>query len=284
MKNLFLVRHAKAETMKEYDSDFSRPLIKKGLKDAKKMAEKIKERFKGNALFISSPSNRAFETAHIFAGKLNYPTVKILLKDTIYYDPSPEQLLELIKEIDDAYDTIMLFGHNPYLSQFASFLIKDFEFDIPKCGVAAFAFDKQSWKEIELQSGILKFAEYPEKSSKDVNSFEQSLIIKISEAISEALKDINPDAASNVLKSIAKHSAKLACNFTGSLKSKKADKKPCHKSDDKTEHNKAEKIGKTDHESKASADWEIDEKTSIQTNSTIDKNTDWGIDEPSTDQ
>ena len=41
MKNLFLVRHAKAETMNEYDSDFSRPLIKKGLKDAQKMADAV---------------------------------------------------------------------------------------------------------------------------------------------------------------------------------------------------------------------------------------------------
>ncbi len=238
MKNLMLVRHAKAEPLREYESDFSRPLIKKGMKDAKKMAEKIKGRISGKVLFITSDANRAFETAHIFAGKLNYPTVKILLKDIVYHDPTPERFLELVQQIDDSYDTIILFGHNPSLSTFASSLIKDFEFDIPKCGVAAFEFDKSSWREIELQGGILKFAEYPVKKSEEVSAFEQSLVVKISESISDALKNINPDAASNVLKSIAKHSAKLAGNFTGNLKNNKSDKKSSYKTD-KTD-NKAE--------------------------------------------
>ncbi|MBF0241319.1 MAG: histidine phosphatase family protein [Desulfamplus sp.] len=239
MKNLILVRHAKAAPLQgEYDSDFPRPLIKKGIKDAKKMAEKIKCNLLGNPLFISSPANRAFETAHIFAGKLNYPTVKILIREVIYNDPKAEELLSLIKEVDDNYDTVLIFGHNPSLSDFASSLIKDFEFNIPKSGVVAFSFDKSSWRDIEAQGGILNYVEYPSKKSEELSGFEESLILKISESISSALKNINPNAAGNVIKSVAKYSTRLAENFTGNLKQPKSDKS------DKSDK-KSEKIGET---------------------------------------
>lgn len=198
MKTLILVRHAKAEARREYESDFDRILLKKGVKDAKKMAETIKNRVSGKTLFMSGNTNRAFETAHLFAEKLGYPAVKILLKDMIYNNPSQEQFLELIKKIEDSYETVIIFGHNPSLSEFASYLIKDFEFDIPQAGIAAFSFDKKRWQEIEKQSGILKFAEYPVKRSKGINLFESTFTTKISEAISEALKNINPNAAGNI--------------------------------------------------------------------------------------
>ncbi|MBF0378116.1 MAG: histidine phosphatase family protein [Desulfamplus sp.] len=279
MKNLLLVRHAKAEPMREFDYDFTRHLVKKGLKDAKKMADKIKNRLSGKVLFISSNSDRAFETAHVFAGRLDYPTTKILLKDFIYHDPKPEQFLELINATDDSYDTIILFGHNPSLNLFASSLIKDFEFDIPKCGVAAFEFDKNSWKEIEKQGGVLKFAEYPVRKSEEVSAFENTLIVKITQSIMEALENINPDAANNLLKSIAKHSAKLAGNFTDTLKRHKiakhseklagnstdtlkrdkADKKSCHKTDEKIEYKAGEKNKlERDEESDCKTDRESD--------------------------
>ena len=269
MKNLLLVRHAKAEPMREFDYDFTRHLVKKGLKDAKKMADKIKNRVSGKVLFISSNSDRAFETAHIFAGRLDYPTTKIFLKDFIYHDPKPEQLSELIKATDDSYDTVILFGHNPSLSLFASSLIKDFEFDIPKCGVAAFEFDKNSWKEIEKQGGVLKYAEYPVKKSEEFSLFEKTLVMKLSEAISESLKSINPDAATNLIKSIAKHSSKLAKNFTGNLKQSRVNQKFKNRVSKQVEENVNKTIeNKTDDKAK--------DKTEDKKNSEAD--------EPSTNQ
>lgn len=198
MKTLILVRHAKAEARREYKSDFDRILLKKGAKDAKKIAETIINRVSGKTLFMSSNTNRAFETAHIFAEKLGYSTVRILLKDMIYNNPSQEQFLELIKKTEESYETVIIFGHNPSLSEFASYLIKDFEFDIPHAGIAAFSFDKKRWKEIEKQSGILKFAEYPVKRSKETKLFESAFTTKISKLILEALKNINPNAAGNI--------------------------------------------------------------------------------------
>ncbi|MBF0572154.1 MAG: histidine phosphatase family protein [Desulfamplus sp.] len=271
MKNVLLVRHAKAQEHREFDYDFNRPLIKKGLKDAKKMADKIKNRLSGKVLFISSNSNRAFETAHIFAGRLDYPMEKILLKDFIYHDPKPEQFLELIKAADDSYSTIILFGHNPSLSDFASFLIKDFEFDIPKCGVVAFAFDNNSWKQIEKQGGVLKFAEYPVRKSEQVSAFENTLIVKITESVLDALENINPNAANNVLKSIAKHSTKLAKNFTDTLKHHKAYKKPFHKTNENIEHkaNEEKKLDR-DGEPDCKTDIEVKEETDINVHEKID--------------
>lgn len=222
MKNIFLVRHAKAEILKEGISDFSRSLIKDGINDAKDMAKKIRDKLSGNVLLISSPANRALETAHIFAERLSYPITKILLKESIL-DGSAEDFLALLKETEDSYDTVMLFGHNPTISEFASLLIteKDFQFDIPKSGVIEFEFVQNSWKEIEKHTGLVRRVNYPKKYR---NRFKDSLNIKISQVFSEVLNRISSDSSKNIQKSVEKHAAKIAKKFSKDLRRKTHEK------------------------------------------------------------
>lgn len=220
MKNVFLVRHAKAEEPKEGLSDFSRSLVEEGMNDAKNMAKKISGKISGNMLFISSPANRALETAHIFAERLNYPAAKILLKESVFDGPS-EQFLTLLKETEDSYDTVVLFGHNPSISEFASLLIKDFQFDIPKAGVLEFDFSQNLWKEIEKHTGLLRRVDYPKKYR---NRFKESLNVRISQAFSELLSRINTDASKNIQQSVEKHAAKIAKKFTKDLRRKTHEK------------------------------------------------------------
>jgi phosphohistidine phosphatase len=224
MKNVFLVRHAKAENLKEGLSDFSRSLLKEGMNDAKCMAKKIRDKISGTMMFISSPASRALETAHIFAEKLDYPIAKILLKDSVYSESSPESFIALLHEIEDSYDTAVLFGHNPAISDFASVLINGFEFDIPKSGVLAFEFAQSSWKEIGQHTGILKCVEYPSEKCGKENQFQRMLSAKISFAISEILNRINPDSSKSILKSVEKHAGKTAKNFTKELRRKPHEK------------------------------------------------------------
>jgi phosphohistidine phosphatase len=221
MKNIFLVRHAKAEILKEGISDFSRSLVKDGINDAKDMAKKIRDKISGNVLLISSPANRALETAHIFAEKLNYPITKILLKESMFDGSSAEDFLAILKETEDSYDTVMFFGHNPTISEFASLLINDFEFDIPKSGVLAFEVAQNSWKEIEQHTGILKYVEYPSEKCGKENQFQRVVSAEISSAISKVLSRINPDSSKDLLKSIEKHAEKLAKNFSKEFRIKK---------------------------------------------------------------
>lgn len=224
MKNVLLVRHAKADNLREGLSDFSRSLIKEGMNDAKDMAKKIRDKISGSMIFISSPANRALETAHIFAEKFDYPTTKILLKDSVYEDASPESFIALLHEIEDSYDTAVLFGHNPSISAFASVLIKDFEFGMPKSGVLGFEFALSSWKEIGVHTGILKCVGYPSEKCGKEDPFQRALSAEISFAVSQVLNRINPASSEKILKSVEKHAGKIAKNFTKNLRRKPHEK------------------------------------------------------------
>lgn len=216
MKTIILVRHAMAEDLQEAVSDISRSLVKKGVHEAKNAANFIKGRVTEDSqtlLFISSPTSRALETAHIFAKKLDYPAARILIKEMIYNDTSSESFLAMVREISDTYDTIMIFGHVPSINEWASFMIKGFEFDIPKSGIVALECPFNSWKEVETKSGKLKYFEYPDDDSKKAKEFQKDLSFKLAMHVSQWLDSINPEVSKHCSKSVEKNAEKIIKNF-----------------------------------------------------------------------
>ena len=127
MKTIYLIRHAKAAKKKEKSSDFKRTLVKQGQEEAKLMARKLKRERIIPELIISSPASRSLETAHIYAKKLGYPVKKIMLNETLYEDMSEEALLFIVRNQDDKYGSLMMFGHDPSFSNFTNYLLKDFK-------------------------------------------------------------------------------------------------------------------------------------------------------------
>jgi len=80
MKNLILVRHGKSSW--EYSvSDKDRPLLERGISDAKLVANKFHENsFEIDAIF-SSPANRALHTAMIFCRQMYLPFEKFRVSE-----------------------------------------------------------------------------------------------------------------------------------------------------------------------------------------------------------
>lgn len=148
MKTLILVRHAKAANRHKHLSDLERALTPGGQKDAKRAARTLKAKGIVPSLLVSSPANRALETAHVFAAELDYPIHKIALKQSAYDAMDAEPLFSMIRETEDHHDTVLLFGHNPSLEEFASSLLLGFESDLPKAGVVEISIDKESWRDI----------------------------------------------------------------------------------------------------------------------------------------
>lgn len=148
MKTLILVRHAKAADRHKHLSDLERALTPAGQKDARRAARALKSKGVIPSLFVSSPANRALETAHVFAAEFDYPIHKISLKQAAYDAMDAETLFNVIRETEDHHDTVLLFGHNPSLEEFASSLLLGFESDLPKAGVVEIVIDKESWRDI----------------------------------------------------------------------------------------------------------------------------------------
>jgi phosphohistidine phosphatase len=65
----------------------------------------------------------------------------------------PASLVRIIRHTDDAYDSAMMFGHNPSLSDLASVLVDGYEQDIPKTGVVGIQFDVDRWNAVVARSG-----------------------------------------------------------------------------------------------------------------------------------
>ncbi|MCK4931298.1 MAG: histidine phosphatase family protein [Candidatus Aminicenantes bacterium] len=218
MKTLFLVRHSKAVTRKANLPDFQRTLVKAGEKKSMRMAKKLKKEGVMPDLMISSTANRALETAHLFARNLAYPTHEIMVKDALYNEMSPEALLYLVRQVDDKYKSIMLFGHNPAFPDFASHLVRGFDQDIPKTGIVGIQFQKNSWKDVSKGSGKLEFFEYPKRVAKTMKRLEEELRGELAKKTQEILDKVDTKSAKKLKKQVDKASDKITKDFVKILK------------------------------------------------------------------
>lgn len=96
------------------------------------------------SLMISSPAVRAWTTAKYFAAELNYPTEFLQREDALYL-ATLEDLLGVVIAQDDGFNSIMLFGHNPGLTEFANFLVPGLTNNLPTAGVVAVQIDQEDW-------------------------------------------------------------------------------------------------------------------------------------------
>src|SRR5687767_13361052 len=118
MKALFLVRHAKSSRDDTAMPDKDRPLNDRGKRDAPKMGERLAKRDAKPDLVLSSPATRALKTAEIIAKKLDYKRKDIVVDDRLY-TVTADDLLDVIRKLGDKLERVMVFGHNPELTELA---------------------------------------------------------------------------------------------------------------------------------------------------------------------
>lgn len=163
MKHLYLIRHAKSS----WDNnliDKERPLNMRGKKDAPYMGAILKEKNINPDLIITSPAVRALTTAKIFSKKLNYPFEKIVIEPKIYAADS-SNILKVIHELNDNYNLVMLFGHNPGITELAEYLSNKIILNIPTCGVFSIKCRIKSWEKLDNKNASFNSFEYPKKYS-----------------------------------------------------------------------------------------------------------------------
>ncbi|NTU96673.1 MAG: phosphohistidine phosphatase [Chlorobiaceae bacterium] len=162
MKTLYIVRHAKSGWENGVRNDFDRTLSARGLRTAPVMANVLKEKKILPDLIISSPATRALTTAKLFSVILGYPEKRIEERMELY-DAHAGTIFETLRQISDECSTVMIFGHNPSLLEFASlFGGKKIDVLVP-CGVIRIDLDISSWKKSTCQAGKNIWYEMPEK-------------------------------------------------------------------------------------------------------------------------
>lgn len=164
MKILTLIRHAKSSWDDASLPDKERPLNDRGKRDAPMMGERLAERGVKADLILSSPAVRALMTAEIIAKKIGYKRKNIVVDERIY-GAQANTLFNLIRALDDEHECVMLFGHNPELTELARVFSDDIE-DMPTCAVAEFTFDVAHWADLGKQPPTQVTFDFPKSRSK----------------------------------------------------------------------------------------------------------------------
>jgi phosphohistidine phosphatase len=162
MKILTLIRHAKSSWKDPTLPDWDRPLNKRGRRDAPMMGERLAARGAYADLLVTSPAVRAVATAEAIAAEIEYPTDEILLDERLY-GADEFEILEVIQGLDDAWERVMLVGHNPGLTDLVNALSPTGIDNVPTCGIVELTYDTESWALIGRIDPVAVDYDYPKK-------------------------------------------------------------------------------------------------------------------------
>ncbi len=161
MKEIFFVRHAKSDWGSEFLKDIDRPLNERGYSDAYFMSDWFLKNNKLPDLILCSSATRALSTAMIFARTFDYNLKNFFIVETIY-ESSVTNLISIIQQQKSEVKSIMIFGHNPCLTEVSNILTAGVFIDnVSTCGIVNLNFEVKSWKEIKEKSGKLGFYKFP---------------------------------------------------------------------------------------------------------------------------
>jgi len=148
MKRLTLVRHAKAEGKGPHSRDFERALTRRGHEEAEALAQRLLEHALIPDLLIASPAQRTKQTAEILALKLGLAADRLQHEKRLYLADS-QDLLRVVQSAAPKAQHLMIVGHNPGLSELATFLTSGALPDELATGEAcSMTFMVQAWSDI----------------------------------------------------------------------------------------------------------------------------------------
>jgi phosphohistidine phosphatase len=160
MKILTLLRHAKSSWDDAGLPDRERPLNGRGKRDAPEMGRRIAAHGIRPSLIITSPAVRARKTAKIVAREIGYP-IEFLQRENALYLASLDTLLDTVVAQDNSFNSLMVVGHNPGLTEFANFLLPGITNNLPTSGVVSVQLDTEDWSLYRRPKAKLLAYDYP---------------------------------------------------------------------------------------------------------------------------
>ncbi len=162
MKKLFIVRHAKSD-QSFWGNDFERPLNERGKTDAPVMGKRLMEKEPGIDAWVSSPAKRAKKTAELFCAAYNKNEKDIIYISSLYHAPA-ETFYEVIANLDNGFNAVAIFSHNPGITYFVNSLAASARIDnMPTCAIFAIQSDISEWSQFAKAKKEFLFFDYPKK-------------------------------------------------------------------------------------------------------------------------
>ena len=149
MKTLLVLRHAKSSWNGAAPDDHERPLNERGLRDAPRVGELVREYGLIPDVVISSDAVRARLTAEAVVEAARY--VGEILLDQHLYMASPAEILGLLRTVREKAETVMIVGHNPGLEELVARLTGERQ-DLPTAALAQIALPIDQWRDLKLST------------------------------------------------------------------------------------------------------------------------------------
>ncbi|MBP7722501.1 MAG: histidine phosphatase family protein [Alphaproteobacteria bacterium] len=121
MKRLMILRHAQTEPASE-GGDRERKLTPKGLEDARALGEMMTAKNYAPDFILCSPVTRTRQTLDQMVatlGKIQTEFQKVI------YEGGYDEILKLVRGVDDSCAALLVVGHNPAIHQFAASMARE---------------------------------------------------------------------------------------------------------------------------------------------------------------
>ena len=157
-RELILLRHGKSDWSQPL-SDYKRPIKKRGFREAARIGRWLESRELVPDLILSSPAQRARETAETVAAETGFDTGRIAWNESVYMADVSE-LLDAIAVIQDACQRLLVVGHNPGLEDLLFYLTESINVPddgkvLPTATIAVLS-TESDWADLEHASCTLQ--------------------------------------------------------------------------------------------------------------------------------
>lgn len=161
MKQLFLIRHAKAESEHEDLPDLQRNLTVRGRQDAALIGSVLAGKHPVSPLILTSQAHRAMATTRIIASIWDAPQETIRVEPRIYQAGSND-LMSLLWHIDNGFFVVTIVGHNPGLESLIHLLAgKDALDRLPTGASVHLSIEVNKWRDVKAGSAKVAAIERP---------------------------------------------------------------------------------------------------------------------------
>ena len=154
MKEIYVLRHAKSSWDNSNLSDFDRPLADRGISDAKKMSNFLKDMDIKIDRVLCSNAIRAKETFDLTADGFNFEIDKATYLDKLYFGDTTT-IIQDLKELDESLNNILIVGHNPTLHYLVEILTNESINRFTTCNLATISHNGE-WVSLNSQQCSLK--------------------------------------------------------------------------------------------------------------------------------
>lgn len=146
MKTLLILRHAKSSWKDGSLSDHERPLNKRGERNAPEVGRRLREKDLVPDFIFCSSAKRAQQTVDLVTEACDYEGEIDFRR--MLYTSGPEAYLEILRTLDDAYQRVMVVGHNPDLEELLVMLTGSLD-ALPTAALAEIVLPIEHWSELD---------------------------------------------------------------------------------------------------------------------------------------